>query len=169
MLASLDIAAKPYPAAERALETVLAKRPNDAVALNNLAWVLQLRGVERARSMAQRAYTLAPSPESADTLGWVMTARGDAQGAVALLRQASQAPVVTSTASATAPSSAARRQRDRSSRGDRVPAGESGEPAMDTGAASTVARGGSPDIGGDSPGANGGSPGSRGGSSGSSM
>ena len=91
MLASLDIAAKRYPAAERALETVLAKRPNDAVALNNLAWVLQLRGDERARSMAQRAYTLAPSPESADTLGWVMTARGDAQGAVALLRQASQA------------------------------------------------------------------------------
>ena len=91
VLASLDIAAKRYPAAERALETVLAKRPNDAVALNNLAWVLQLRGDERARATAQRAYNLAPSPESADTLGWVMTARGDAGGAVGLLRQASQA------------------------------------------------------------------------------
>ena len=91
VLASLDIAAKRYPGAERALQTVLDKRPNDAVALNNLAWVLQLRGDERARGLAQRAYAVAPSPEAADTLGWIMTARGDAGNAVALLRQASQA------------------------------------------------------------------------------
>ena len=91
VLASLDIAAKRYPGAERALQTVLDKRPNDAVALNNLAWVLQLRGDDRARALAQRAYALAPSPEAADTLGWIMTARGDAGRAVGLLRQASQA------------------------------------------------------------------------------
>ncbi len=91
VLATFDIAAKRPQEAERNLQIVLAKRPNDPVALNNLAWVLQLRGDPRARAMAQRAYLLAPSSETADTLGWIMTAQGDAAAGLPLLRQAGTA------------------------------------------------------------------------------
>lgn len=91
VLATLDIAARRPQEAERNLQIVLAKQPNNPVALNNFAWVLQLRSDPRARAMAQRAYLLAPSPETADTLGWIMTAQGDAAGGLTLLRQASSA------------------------------------------------------------------------------
>lgn len=91
MLASLDIAAKRMADAEKNLHVVLQKRPNDAVALNNLAWVYQSRGDGRAKALAQRAYLLAPAAETADTLGWVLTSQGDAAAAVPLLRQAAAA------------------------------------------------------------------------------
>lgn len=91
MLAGLDIAAKRMGDAEKSLQVVLQKRPNDAVALNNLAWVYQSRGDARAKDLAQRAYLLAPTPETADTLGWVLTSQGDATVALPLLRQAAAA------------------------------------------------------------------------------
>ena len=89
MLASLDIAAGRNQDAERRLETLLTKRPNDAVALNNLAWVYQAKGDTRARGLAQRAHLLAPSGETLDTLGWIMTKQGKAAGALPLLQAAS--------------------------------------------------------------------------------
>ncbi len=88
MLATYDIGAKRLPDAEQHLKIVLEKRPNDGQALNNLAWVYQQRGNGLARQTAQRAYLVAPSPESADTLGWILVTEGKAEQAMPLLKQA---------------------------------------------------------------------------------
>ncbi len=88
MLASYAINAKRLPEAEETLKIVLDKRPNDGVALNNLAWVYQQRGNGLARATAQRAYLLAPSAETADTLGWIMVTEGKPDQGLPLLTQA---------------------------------------------------------------------------------
>ena len=90
MLATLEISAGRTQDAERHLQTVLNKRPNDAIALNNLAWVYQAKGDPRARGLAQRAHLLAPSGETSDTLGWIMTKEGAASDALPLLKEAAQ-------------------------------------------------------------------------------
>ena len=87
-LSALDISARRFFDAEAHLQIVLAARPGDASALNNMAWVYQQRADSRALPMAQKAYLIAPSPQAADTLGWIMTSQGKAAGALALLRQA---------------------------------------------------------------------------------
>jgi putative PEP-CTERM system TPR-repeat lipoprotein len=87
-LATLDIAAHRYYDAEAHLQAVLNKRPSDASALNNLAWVYQQRGDTRARKIAQKAYLISPSPQIADSLGWIMTTSGSAADGLPLLRQA---------------------------------------------------------------------------------
>ena len=88
MLAGLDINARRLPDAETRLKAVLAKRPNDPVALNNLAWVYQQRKNPEALVLAKRAYLLAPSAESADTLGWLLVTTGDPAAGLPLLQQA---------------------------------------------------------------------------------
>ena len=88
MLGSLDIADGRIQDAEQHLQLVLGKRPNDPVALNNLAWAYQAKGDLRARGLAQRAYLLAPFGETSDTLGWIMANDGDAQAALPLLQTA---------------------------------------------------------------------------------
>ena len=68
---------------------LLKQRPHDPVALNNLAWVYQQQGQDaKAQAMARQAYILSPTPQTADTLGWILTTSGNAQSGVALLRQA---------------------------------------------------------------------------------
>ncbi len=90
MLSSLDITAKRLPEARLRLEAVLASQPNNGAALNNLAWISQQQGdLAQARTYASRAYLLLPSPQSADTLGWILLAQDQVPGAVALLREAS--------------------------------------------------------------------------------
>lgn len=91
LLASLDITANRLPQAEANLGIVLNQRPNDGIALNNLAWVYQQRGDARAKATAQRAFLLAPGAETADTLGWILTTSGDATGGLPLLQQALKA------------------------------------------------------------------------------
>lgn len=88
MLGSLDIAAGRTQDAEQHLQVVLKERPNDPVALNNLAWMYQAKGDPRARGLAQRAYLLAPSGDTSDTLGWIMAKEGDARAALPLLQTA---------------------------------------------------------------------------------
>jgi Flp pilus assembly protein TadD len=90
LLSGLDINAKRYADAEAGLNQVLAKRPHDAVTLNNLAWILQERGTvgPRARNLAQQAYILAPGAQTADTLGWILVSQGELAKAMPLLRQA---------------------------------------------------------------------------------
>ena len=78
-LASLDLQNKRMAEAEKNLLAVLAVQPNDPVALNNLAWIYQTRNDPRARAMAQRAYLLAPGPQAADTLGWILTRQADSK------------------------------------------------------------------------------------------
>jgi tetratricopeptide (TPR) repeat protein len=87
-LASLDIAARRLDDGQMHLQSVLAKRPNDPTTLNNLAWVYQQKNDNRARPLAQRAYLLSPQPQTADTLGWILTTEGHAAQALPLLRQA---------------------------------------------------------------------------------
>ncbi len=88
VLASYDIIAHRLPDAEQHLKIVLDKRPNDGQALNNIAWVYQQRGNGLAQQFAQRAYLLAPSPETADTLGWILVSNGQAGKGAPLLQQA---------------------------------------------------------------------------------
>jgi cellulose synthase operon protein C len=87
-LATLDIVAHRFYDAETHLHVVLTKRPNDAGSLNNLAWVYQQRNDARARGVAQKAYLLSPSPQIADTLGWILVSQGNAANGLVLLRQA---------------------------------------------------------------------------------
>jgi thioredoxin-like negative regulator of GroEL len=92
MLANFDIIAHRFDDAIKELEPVVAKDWRDPVALNNLAWLYQMVGDERALSLAERAYFLAPaSAQTEDTLGWILTQRGRAADALDLLQQASAA------------------------------------------------------------------------------
>jgi len=75
--------------AERFLQAVLKQKPHDPVALNNLAWVFQQQGKEKeALVLARQAYILSPTPQTADTLGWILTTSGQPLAAVPVLRQA---------------------------------------------------------------------------------
>jgi Flp pilus assembly protein TadD len=99
LLAQIDLNAGRTDAAERRLSAVVEQSPTDAVALNNLAWALTLRGgaanLERAKALAERAYFLFPTAESADTLGWVLVQSGEARRGLPLLREAVAARRIT--------------------------------------------------------------------------
>ena len=88
MLSALEIAGSKWDDAEMHLQEILAKNPRDGVALNNLAWVYQKRGDRRARGLAEQAYLLLPTAQTADTLGWILVEEGAVDAAVPLLRQA---------------------------------------------------------------------------------
>nr|WP_314071074.1 XrtA/PEP-CTERM system TPR-repeat protein PrsT [uncultured Roseococcus sp.] len=90
-LAQFDIVAGRIAEAEARLRQLIAIAPEHPMALNNLAWLLGERGdpdsLVQARGFAQRAFYLAPNPDTADTLGWIL-ARGPDHGlAITLLRQ----------------------------------------------------------------------------------
>ena len=87
-LASLEIDSKHLDAAAAALNDVLAVRPDDPVALNNLAWVYQQLHDPKATALARRAYLIAPGGQTADTLGWILTQQGQPATGLLLLRQA---------------------------------------------------------------------------------
>ena len=87
-LASIEISTKRYDAAVAALNDVLAIRPDDPVALNNLAWVYQQQKNPKAVDYARRAYLVAPGGQTADTLGWILTQQGNPTLGLLLLRQA---------------------------------------------------------------------------------
>jgi putative PEP-CTERM system TPR-repeat lipoprotein len=89
-VAEISIATGKLDDAVKYLELLLKQKPHDPVALNNLAWVYQQQGNDtKAQSLARQAYVLSPSPQTADTLGWILTTGGNARDGVALLRQAS--------------------------------------------------------------------------------
>jgi putative PEP-CTERM system TPR-repeat lipoprotein len=102
-LSQFEIAAGRTAEAERRLVRLVAARPEDAVSLNNLAWLMQARSssetaegraaLAQARQYAERAYYLAPSAETADTLGWILARLGEPVRALPLLRQAAAATV----------------------------------------------------------------------------
>jgi Flp pilus assembly protein TadD len=69
---------------------VIAERPADVSALNNLAWVYQQKGdLEKARALAERAVAAAPQAALIDTLGWILLAQGEAERALTYLSAAS--------------------------------------------------------------------------------
>ena len=89
-VAEIDIATGKFDDAAKYLELLLKQKPHNPVALNNLAWVYQQQGNDaKAQTLARQAYVLSPSPQTADTLGWILTTGGNAERGVALLRQAS--------------------------------------------------------------------------------
>lgn len=88
-LTELDINTRRFDAAEQHLKLLLAKKPHDAVALNNLAWVYQQKGNPEAKSLALQAYILLPGVQTADTLGWILTQGDEPTKGLPLLRQAS--------------------------------------------------------------------------------
>lgn len=73
-------------------ELIVGQRPRDAMALNNLAWLYFEAGDERAASLAERAYRLAPQVAGiADTYGWLLVQRGQTAAALAILEKADAA------------------------------------------------------------------------------
>jgi len=88
-LTVLDITTRQFDAAEQYLKLLLTKKPHDATAINNLAWVYQQKGNPDAQSLAMQAYILLPGPQTADTLGWILTQSGSATKGLPLLREAS--------------------------------------------------------------------------------
>ncbi len=70
-------------------EKVIERDAKHAAALNNLAWLYDKRGDERAPSYAGRAYEADPSnPEIADTLGWILLKDERSELALNLLEKA---------------------------------------------------------------------------------
>ena len=70
-------------------ELVLRQDPNNIIALNNLAGLLQESDPKRALSLITAAYGLAPdSPQVADSLGWLKLHQNDAKTALDLLSRA---------------------------------------------------------------------------------
>jgi tetratricopeptide (TPR) repeat protein len=102
-LAQYEIAAGRNAEAERRLARVVEQAREDWVSLNNLAWLMQARAdadtqagkalLAEARLLAERAYYLSPTPETSDTLGWILAREGQMALALPLLRQAAAAVV----------------------------------------------------------------------------
>ncbi|HET6185286.1 MAG TPA: XrtA/PEP-CTERM system TPR-repeat protein PrsT [Acetobacteraceae bacterium] len=87
-LSEVDIALHRLNDAQAELKKVAAADPRNGLILNNLAWVSQQLGDKDALAIAQKAYLLAPSPQTADTLGWILTEQGEPAKGADLLRQA---------------------------------------------------------------------------------
>jgi putative PEP-CTERM system TPR-repeat lipoprotein len=80
-----------HVAAKKRYEAVLAKQPENAIVLNNLAWTAGQLNDPRAIEYAEKANKLAPNqPAIMDTLGMLLVERGDANRGVELLRKATE-------------------------------------------------------------------------------
>jgi putative PEP-CTERM system TPR-repeat lipoprotein len=88
-VAEQSITAKQYKQAAEQLEAVLKKLPNNAAALNNLAWVYQQEKDARAVPTAEQAYKLTgDNPQVMDTLGYILVEQGKLERGLGLLRKA---------------------------------------------------------------------------------
>lgn len=89
VLASAYISADRYDDAIRESEALLVGDANNAVLLNNLAWLYQQKKDARAVKYAERALAQAPkSPAVMDTLGWILLDTDNLARALDLLRKA---------------------------------------------------------------------------------
>lgn len=87
--AERDIAKKQYKSAMPQLVAILKQIPDNAAALNNLAWVYQQEKDPKALETAEHAYRVAgDAPAVMDTLGSILTERGDTKRSVPLLQKA---------------------------------------------------------------------------------
>lgn len=70
-------------------EAVLQKLPDNVVVLNNLAWLYQKAGNDRAIALSERAYELSPDkPEIVDTYGWILVNFGQFEKGLTFLKDA---------------------------------------------------------------------------------
>ncbi|HZS85826.1 MAG TPA: XrtA/PEP-CTERM system TPR-repeat protein PrsT [Stellaceae bacterium] len=98
LLAGLLAGAKDDSGAIAQYERLVAEKPDDPLALNELAWLYQLTGDGRAAAVAEKARAAAPqSPTVADTLGWILLQKGETERGAALLREAAASPVASPT------------------------------------------------------------------------
>ncbi len=71
-------------------QILLQKAPDDALALNNLAWIYHEAKDGRALETARHANRVAPgNPQVMDTLGWILVSGGESKEGLDLLQKAS--------------------------------------------------------------------------------
>jgi Flp pilus assembly protein TadD len=88
-LAQAAIGKKDYASAARQYRALLEVEPNDALALNNLAWVAGQLKDPRALEYAEKADKLAPNnPMVLDTWGMLLVEKGETARGVELLQKA---------------------------------------------------------------------------------
>lgn len=88
-IAQSSLDAKQYKMAILQFEAISKQEPDNAVALNNLAWAYQQEKDARALPTAERAYKLAGDNAGVlDTLGWILVEQGNTSRGVPLLQQA---------------------------------------------------------------------------------
>lgn len=88
-LATIAMASKNFPDAEARFRKVVAVRPNDVMALNNVAWLLTQQGKTGAVQLAQRAHELRPDSASImDTLASALAADNRLPDAIMWQRKA---------------------------------------------------------------------------------
>jgi len=88
-LAEVAMEKQDYANAAKYYRLILEKQPNDASALNNLAWVLGQLKDPKALEYAEKAAKLAPdAPFVLDTLGSLLLDAGDLKRGVELLKRA---------------------------------------------------------------------------------
>jgi putative PEP-CTERM system TPR-repeat lipoprotein len=82
-------ARKDYDAAARQYRTILEMAPNNAMTLNNLAWVAGQLKDPKAVEYAEKAHKIAPEhPLIMDTLAMLVSDKGDTKRALELLKKA---------------------------------------------------------------------------------
>jgi len=70
-------------------EQLVEQNPDDALALNNLAWLIKEQNLPRAIALAERATQLQPDSAAVlDTYGWLLHLQGDKTRAIDYLEQA---------------------------------------------------------------------------------
>ena len=75
--------------ARKAYERTLELAPDNAVALNNLAWLIHEEDAARGLELAERAYNgNADNASIADTYGWILLQNGDVQKSIEVLEKA---------------------------------------------------------------------------------
>src|SRR6516164_11336151 len=84
VLADFYLGQKKYEPAIAEYTRLVAERPTNPAALNNLAWLYQRQGdLAKARELAERAFAAAPAAAQIDdTLGWILVAQGEADRAM---------------------------------------------------------------------------------------
>ena len=93
MLADAYIKAGDRRQAAEQYQQILLRQPQHVPSLNNLAFLYQAMGDQRALSVARQAYALAPqSPAIMDTLGWILVQAGGVTEALPLLQKAASPP-----------------------------------------------------------------------------
>ncbi|HZP87198.1 MAG TPA: tetratricopeptide repeat protein, partial [Burkholderiales bacterium] len=90
-LAQRDIVEKRYAEAEKRYQVALQRDPNNALVLNNLAWISNELKQPKAREYAERANELAPdTPQIMDTLGSILAESGERERGLQLLGRAAE-------------------------------------------------------------------------------
>ena len=74
----------------RYYELALSLSDDNPFLLNDVGWVRHELGLPKAEEIVKRAYAIAPLPEIADTLAWIMVSQGRLNSGLPLLREAFQ-------------------------------------------------------------------------------